>query len=161
VSVSDSTTSPSAFDKARTGLWVSLQKHLAAVYGAEKAFLQAVSFADAFPFSPASVGAEQLDDYRMRRNELRDLFSDETSQLDTLVKAIRTKGYAEDEKKQLYLLLLGYMDIAASVFGLLSTHVAAKQAPDEELQATAARFERVQKFARLNVKGIGGLLPRL
>jgi len=29
---------------------------------------------------------------------------------------------------------------------------------DEELEDTTARFARVQKFARLNVKGIAGML---
>ncbi|SNC75034.1 hypothetical protein SAMN06265337_2671 [Hymenobacter gelipurpurascens] len=148
----------SAFDKARTGLWTSLQKHLTAVYGAEKTFLTATAFVEAFPFTLHSATDEQQADYQSARSGLRDLYTDETAQLDTLVKAIRTKGYSEDEKKQLYLLILGYMDIAASAFALLRTHVAAKQPEDEELATTDAKFERVQKFARLNVKGIAGLL---
>ncbi|TGD79005.1 hypothetical protein [Hymenobacter wooponensis] len=147
-----------AFDKARTGLWTSLQKHLTAVYGAEKTFLAATAFVEAFPFALHSATEEQQSDYTSARRGLRDLHTDETNQLDTLVKAIRTKGYTEDQKKQLYLLILGYMDIAASVFELLTTHVPAKQPEDEELTATVAKFERVQKFARLNVKGISGLL---
>ncbi|UPL48194.1 hypothetical protein [Hymenobacter sublimis] len=149
---------PSAFDKARTGLWVSLQKHLTAVYGAEKGFLAATSFTNSFPFSPAAASEEQLATYHAARLTLRDLYTDETAQLDTLVKAIRTKAYTEDEKKQLYLLLLGYMDIAAAAFELLHTHVPTRQPEDEELTATVARFERVRKFARLNVKGLAGLL---
>lgn len=147
-----------AFDKARTGLWTSLQKHLTAVYGAEKTFLAATAFVEAFPFALHSATEEQQADYASARRGLRDLHTDETNQLDTLVKAIRTKGYSEDQKKQLYLLILGYMDIAASVFELLITHVAAKQPEDEELATTVAKFERVRKFARLNVKGIAGLL---
>lgn len=148
----------SAFDKARTGLWTSLQKHLAAVYGAEKTLLTSTAFVESFPFALHSATEEQQADYASARSGLRDLYTDETAQLDTLVKAIRTKGYSEDEKKQLYLLILGYMDIASSVFELLRTHVAAKQPEDEELEAAAAKFERVRKFARLNVKGISGLL---
>ncbi|GAA4361486.1 hypothetical protein GCM10023185_28590 [Hymenobacter saemangeumensis] len=154
---SDPATS-AAFDKARTGLWVSLQKHLAAVYAAEAAFLKAVAFADAFPFSPAAVEEGQLANYQQRRAALRDLFTDETTQLETLTRAIRTKSYSEDEKKQLYLLILGYIDIAGSVFALLSTHVPARLPKDEELEGTAERFERVRKFSRLNVKGLASLL---
>ena len=148
----------SAFDKARTGLWVSLQKHLAAVYEAETAFARATAFAETFPFPVSSASAEQLAMYGQRRNALRDLFTDETAQLDTLNKAIRGKGYAEAEKKQLYLLLLGYMDIAASIFERLHTEIPTPLAKDEELEETTARFDRVRKFARLNVKGIAGLL---
>ena len=84
--------------------------------------------------------------------------TDETAQLDTLTKAIRTKGYSEAEKKQLYLLLLGYFDIAASIFALLETHVPRPLPPDEEWAETDARFDRIRRFARLNVKGIAGLL---
>ena len=155
-----SETSPSAFDKARTGLWTSLQKHLTTVYAAETAINQATAFAEgSFPFFASRATAEQLQEYTQRRHALRDLFTDETAQLDTLTKAIRTKGYSSDEKKQLYLLLLGYMDIAAGVFGRLHTHVPSPALPkDEELEETTARFDRVQKFARLNIKGIAGIL---
>ena len=154
------TASPSnpAFDKARTGLWASLRKHLATVYEAETRFTKAVAFADAFPFAASAATAEQLDDYARRRAALRDLFTDETAQLENLTKAIRTKSYSEDEKKQLYLLLVGYIDIANTVFDLLRTHVPTTLPPDEELAETTARFDRVRKFARLNVKGIRGLL---
>jgi hypothetical protein len=148
----------SAFERARSGLWVSLQKHLALIYQAESAFVKAVAFADSFPFLIASVEAEQLAEYNQQRAILRDLFTDETVQLDTLTKAIRTKAYTEDEKKQLYLLLLGYIDIAASVFERLITQVPSKLPADLELEETRNRFDRVQKFARLNVKGIAGLL---
>jgi hypothetical protein len=148
----------SAFERARVGLWISLQKHLALIYQAEAAFIKAVSFADFFPFVIASIEAEQLAEYNKQRTALRDLFTDETAQLDTLTKAIRTKGYTEEEKKQLYLLLLGYIDIAASVFERLTRQIPNKLPPDPELEETKNRFDRVQKFARLNVKGIAGLL---
>ncbi|MBF9236011.1 hypothetical protein I2I05_01255 [Hymenobacter sp. BT683] len=150
---------PTVFDKARLGLWTSLEKHLATVYAAESAFRKAVAFAEAFPFAASSATAEQLADYDRERRALRDLFTDETAQLDTLTKAIRTKNYAEAEKKQLYLLLLGYIDIAASVFELLDSHTSTPRPKDEELAETQSRFERVKRFARLNVKGISGLLP--
>jgi hypothetical protein len=157
MSPSDTTTA-NAFDKARTGLWMSLQKHLTTVYDAEAAFAQATAFAEAFPFAASSASAEQLATYWQRRAALRDLFTDETAQLDTLNKAIRNKGYAEADKKQLYLLLLGYMDIAAAVFERLHSEVPTPLPKDEELAETSARFDRVRKFARLNVKGIAGLL---
>ncbi|MFD1874650.1 hypothetical protein [Hymenobacter bucti] len=147
-----------AFERARTGLWTSLQKHLALIYQAETTFAKSVAFADSFPFSPALVEAEPLAEYQQQRRALRDLFTDETAQLDTLTKAIRTKGYSENEKKQLYLLLLGYLDIAASVFDRLTTQVPSGLPKDEELEATQARFERTRNFARLHVKGIAGLL---
>ena len=154
-----SETSPSTFDKARTGLWISLQKHLATVYAAETAFARSVAFANGiFPFAASAASADELQEYGQRRQALRDLFTDETTQLDTLIKAIRVKGYAEDEKKQLYLLLLGYMDIAASVFERLLTQVPTSLPKDEELEEAMAKFARVQKFARLNIKGIAGLL---
>lgn len=154
-----SDTSSALFDKARTGLWTSLQKHLVAVYAAETAYTQAVAFADgAFPFAASAASTEQLHEYGQRRQVLRDLFTDETLQLDTLTKAIRVKGYADYEKKQLYLLLLGYMDIAATAFVRLHTQAPAALPKDEELEETTAKFARVQKFARLNVKGIAGLL---
>ena len=148
-----------AFDKARLGLCTSLQKHLATVYAADNAFNRAVAFADGnFPFAASAASADQGLAYEQQRRALRDLFTDETTQLDTLTKAIRTKGYAEDEKKQLYLLLLGYMDIAATIFERLQTQVPATLPKDEELEETVAKFTRVQKFARLNIKGIAGIL---
>lgn len=157
MSTSEPTSTP-GFDRARAGLWTSLQKHLVPLYAAEAAFLKASAFATEFPFSVGSVPAEALADYWRSRYALRDLYTDETTQLDTLTKAIRTKGYSEAEKKQLYLLLLGYFDIAASIFGLLETHVPRPLPPDEEWAETDARFDRIRKFARLNVKGISGLL---
>ena len=152
------TPTPSSFEKARTGLWQSLQKHLVTLYAAEKAFLHSVAFADSFPFAIASVNAEVLAEYWQCRNDLRDLYGDEAHQLDGLTKAIRTKGYAEEEKKQLYLLLLGYFDVAATVFDLLDAHAPAQLPPDEELSTAKQRFERARKFARLNVKGLKGLI---
>lgn len=157
MSTSETTSTP-GFDRARAGLWGSLQKHLAPLYAAEAAFVQASAFAVEFPFSVSSVPAEALAEYWRSRYALRDLYSDETTQLDTLTKAIRTKSYTEAEKKQLYLLLLGYFDIAASIFGLLETHVPRPLPPDEEWAETDARFGRIRRFARLNVKGIAGLL---
>lgn len=151
-------TSTTAFDRARTGLWVSLQKHLALIYEAEAAFAKATAFADTFPFLAAEVAPELLADYHQKYSALRDLFIDETAQLDTLAKAIRTKSYTEDEKKQLYLLLLGYLDIAALVFGRLAVQVPVRQPKDEEQEATQARFERVRNLARLYVKGLPSLL---
>ena len=157
MSTSEPTSTP-GFDRARAGLWASLQKHLAPLYAAETAFLKATAFAPDFPFSVGSVPAEVLAEYWRSRFALRDLYTDETAQLDTLTKAIRTKGYSEAEKKQLYLLLLGYFDIAASIFSLLETHIPRPLPPDEEWAETDARFARTRKFARLNVKGITGLL---
>ena len=157
MSTSEPTATP-GFDRARAGLWASLQKHLAPLYAAETAFLKATAFATDFPFSAGDVPAEALAEYWRCRSALRDLYTDETAQLDTLTKAIRTKGYLEAEKKQLYLLLLGYFDVAAAIFGLLDTHVPRPLPPDEEWAETDARFDRIRKFARLNVKGIAGLL---
>lgn len=152
--MADTDPATSAFEKARTGLFLSLQKHLTTLYAAEKAFLQSVAFADSFPFLASSVDAELLNEYWTHRNALRDLYTDETAQLDTLTKTIRTKGYSEDEKKQLFLLLLGYMDIAGAVFELLASHVQVRPPKDEELEEVQDRFERVKKFARLNIKGL-------
>jgi hypothetical protein len=92
--------------------------------------------------------------------KLRTVWRDSQSlaQLDTLTKAICTKGYSEEEKKQLYLLLLGYLDIGASVFELLNSHAPFKLAKDEELEETKGRFQRVRNYARLNVEGVSGLL---
>jgi hypothetical protein len=152
---------PSAFDKARTGLWASLQKHLNTVYAAEKNFRAATRFTDTFPFSAASLEPQQLLDYQHQRAVLRDLYVDETTQLDSLVKAVRQKPYQEDDKKLLFLMILGYMDLAETVFTLLDTHRPTKQEPDEELEEATARFERVRNFVRLNIRGISGLLPRV
>ena len=151
-------TPANAFDKARIGLWTSLQKHLVTLYAAETAFLKATAFAEAFPFPVASLPAEVLDEYGQHRRALLDLQTDETMQLDTLIKAIRTKAYADEEKKQLYLLLLGYLDIAATVFDLLGTRIPVALPKDGEWETTKSRFDRVRNFARLNVKGVAGLL---
>lgn len=91
------------------------------------------------------------------RNALRDLYTDETAQLDTLTKTIRIKGYTEDEKKQLCLLLLGYIDIAGTIFELFVSHAQVRPPKDEELNDTAVRFSRIKNFVRLNIKGISGL----
>ena len=150
-----------AFDKARNGLWVSLQKHLHTIYAAEKEFRDATSFIETFPFAAASLTPQQLLDYQQQRRLLRDLFVDETTQLDSLVKAIRLKSYQEDEKKLLLLMILGYMDVAEAVFALLDSHRPIKLEPDEELAEATGRFARVRNFVRLNIKGLANLLPRL
>ncbi|MCR5888917.1 hypothetical protein LRS06_14305 [Hymenobacter sp. J193] len=156
-----SDSSLSAFDKARNGLWVSLQKHLETVYAAEKSFRAAIPRTEDLPFSAAQVEPQQLFEYQQQRAELRDLYLDETAQLDSLVKAVRLKSYQEDEKKLLLLMILGYMDVAATIFALLDTHRPSRLEPDEELAETTARFERIRNFVRLNIKGISGLLPKL
>ncbi|AII52909.1 hypothetical protein [Hymenobacter sp. APR13] len=150
-----------AFDKARTGLWASLQKHLSTVYAAEKQFRAATAFTTEFPFSAAALEPQQLLDYQHQRAVLRDLFVDETSQLDSLVKAVRQKSYAEDDKKLLFMMILGYMDVAATIFTLLDTHRPSRMDKDEELEEAATKFERVRNFVRLNIRGLGSLLPRL
>lgn len=159
--VTDPVAASAAFDKARTGLWVSLQKHLSTVYAAEKDFRAATAFAHEFPFSAAALEPQQLLDYQHQRAVLRDLFVDETTQLDSLVKAVRQKSYPEDDKKLLFLMILGYMDVAATIFTLLDTHRPSRMEKDEELEETATKFERVRNFVRLNIRGLGGLLPRL
>lgn len=159
--VTEPTAASAAFDKARTGLWASLQKHLSTVYAAEKDFRAATRFTTTFPFAAASLEPQQLLDYQYQRAVLRDLYVDETTQLDSLVKAVRQKPYQEDDKKLLFLMILGYMDLAETVFTLLDTHRPTKLEPDEELAEAAARFERVRNFTRLNIRGISGLLPRV
>ncbi|MGI4737217.1 MAG: hypothetical protein ACRYG7_18780 [Janthinobacterium lividum] len=124
------------------------------MHTAEKAFTKSVAFADSFPFSTSSVSTELLDEYWRQRKALRDLYTDETVQLDTLVKAIRTKGYTEDKKRQLYLIFLGYMNVLASMVELLETYLPTTAPKDEELSETVARFDGLRKFARLNVKGL-------
>ncbi|MFD2786806.1 hypothetical protein [Hymenobacter rubripertinctus] len=146
-----------AFDKARAGLWTSLQKHLQTVYAAETDFRAATRFTETFPFPTSAATPQQLLDYQHQRAVLRDLFVDETSQLDTLVKAIRTKGYAEADKKLLLLMILGYLDLAETVFSLLNTHRPSQPEPDEELDEARSRFERVRNFVRLNIRGVAGL----
>jgi hypothetical protein len=159
--VNEPAAASAAFDKARTGLWASLQKHLSTVYAAEKQFRAATTFTTDFPFSAAALEPQQLLDYQHQRAVLRDLFVDETTQLDSLVKAVRQKSYAEDDKKLLFLMILGYMDVAATIFALLDTHRPSRMEKDEELEETATKFERVRNFVRLNIRGLGGLLPRL
>ena len=75
------------FDRARAGLWASLQKHMSPLYAAETAFLKASGFATDFPFSVGGVPAETLAEYWRSRHTLRDLYTDETAQLDTLTNA--------------------------------------------------------------------------
>ncbi len=153
----DPAAASAAFDKARTGLWASLQKHLQTIYAAETDFRAATRFTDTFPFPNSAATPQQLLDYQHQRAVLRDLFMDETTQLDTLVKAIRTKDYAESDKKLLMLMLLGYLGLADTVFSLLDTHRPSQQEPDEELDEARGRFERVRNFVRLNIRGVAGL----
>lgn len=153
-------TDSTAFEKARMGLWTSLQKHLVIIYEAERTFLKAVPIADDYPFSADLFTAEQTAAYNFQRAKLRDLLVDETAQLDSLVKAVRLKSYSEDKKKQLFLLILGYVDIAESIFLLSETHTYIGMTKKEEEQEETLRFDRVKKFIRLNVKGISSLLRK-
>lgn len=153
--------SNTAFEKARLSLWASLQKHLTTVYEAERSFLKAVPIADVYPFPIDLLTAEQLDEYNFQRSKLQDLLVDETAQLDSLVKAVRLKSYSEEDKKQLFLLILGYMDIAESIFGLLKTYRPTNIPTHQEVEEAVNRFGRVKNFVRLNVKGIKSLLVTL
>jgi hypothetical protein len=148
----------SAFNKARIGLWNSLQSHLEILYSSEKAFINSVSFTSSFPFSTSEISADTLDNYQKQWKSLRDLYTDETVQLDTLLKAIRGKDYTENEKKQLYLLILGYMSVLTSIVKVLTSHISVNQPVDEELLETSSKYERIQNLARLYIKGISGLL---
>lgn len=135
-----------------------MQAHLVTVYEAERNFTRSVAFADSFPFPATSVNADLLAEYWKQRNALRDLYTDEATQLTALVQAIRTKKYEESEKRQLYLLLLGYVDVLASVVQLLETHLPVHPPKDEELTETKLRFNRLRDFIRLNIKGMPNLL---
>ncbi|KUG06373.1 hypothetical protein [Solirubrum puertoriconensis] len=148
----------SAFDKARNGLWVSIQKRLANLYEAEKGFKSSLRFTDTFPFAAHTVEYEVMAEYQNQRTRLRDLFVDEVQALGELVKAIKNKSYAADDKKQLFLLILGYADLLWTVCSGLEEYVSTKQPVDAELEEAKASFERVKAFARLNVKGVGGLI---
>jgi hypothetical protein len=147
----------SAFEKARTGLWNSLQSHLEALYSTEKYFINSANFTDSFPFSTSEISEEVLNNYQKQWKLLLDLYTDETIQLDTLLKAIRGKKYTENEKKQLYLLILGYTNMLTSITKVLFTHVPANQPVNEELLETNSKFERLQNLIRLYIKGVFGL----
>jgi hypothetical protein len=146
------------FEKARLGLWTSLQKHLDVIYEAEKKFIGAVPIADVYPFSTDLLSVEKFEEYQFQRVKFRDILIDETIQLDNLVKALRLKSYQEDDKKQLFLLILGYIDIAESVFSLLATRQPKSMIKDLEFEDAISKFDRVKNFVRLNIKGINGLL---
>jgi hypothetical protein len=154
---SNEQTESGGFDKARTGLSNSLQSHLEVLYNTEKDFVNSVSFTNSFPFLTTEVNADTLDTYQKQWKLLRDLYTDETIQLDTLLKAIRSKKYNENEKKQLYLLILGYMSVLTSIVKTLYTHVPVNHPVDEELLETNSKFERLQNLTRLYIKGISGL----
>ncbi len=144
----------SAFQKAREGLWTSLQKHLEKLYETEKQFKQSVGFTDTFPFNSQILDSEKLSEYWQNRNNLKDLFIDETEQLSTLIKAIRQKDYKEDDKKQLFLMILRYVDIAESIFKQLETYKPLKFKEEEEYINALNTFNRLHNFIRLYIKGI-------
>lgn len=150
-------TTSNLFDNARTKLWASLQTHLATAYNIEKTLTKSVAFIDSFPFPITSVDPDSLDGYWKCRRALSDLYIDETNQLDTLIKAVRAKGYAEEEKKQLYLLILGYTDMLASVVQSLNTYRPTALLEDQELADTTEKFSRLQKLIRLTIRGIPGI----
>lgn len=155
------TEASAAFDKARSGLWASLQAHLTTLYLAEKTYLDAVAATDSFFVAAGPVASYLLDEYWKQRKVLRDLYTDETNQLAVLVKTIRTKAYAADEKRQLYLLILGYISVLASVAKLLDTHASTILPQDAELAETAAQFSHLQKLVHLYIKGVNGLVTTL
>ncbi|MBC6608924.1 hypothetical protein H8B13_19035 [Hymenobacter sp. BT188] len=147
-----------AFDKARNGLWASIQKRLVNLYEADKSFKNSLRFTDTFPFAAQAVEYEVLVEYTKQHTKLRDLFVDEVEQLGVLVKAVKTKPYTSDEKKQLFTLILGYADLLWSVCSELEECVSTKHIVNNEWEEAKASFERVKAFARLHVKGIEGLL---
>ena len=143
-----------AFQRARDGLWNSLQNHLYKLYETEEAFNKCLTFADSYPFDQSAVNAENLEEYWRQRKSLRVLFIDEVNQLDSLIKAVRHKGYKEGDKKHLYLLILGYMDILDATTEGLGQYVPKSLPKDEELANIATNFDRLKKFVRLNIRGI-------
>jgi hypothetical protein len=147
-------TSKDIFQKNRDNLWSSLQKHLSVLYKQEKLFTNTLVFTDAYPFNPNLIAEDKLREYWFYRNSLRDLFIDETIQLGNLIKAIKQKEFVEDEKKQLYLLILGYMDIAGIVFKNLEVYLPVSFKLDDELENYLLRFEKLKKYLRLNIKGV-------
>jgi hypothetical protein len=143
-----------AFQRARDGLWNSLQNHLTKLYETEEAFNKCLTFADAYPFDKSAVGAEILEEYWSLRKSLRNLYIDEVNQLESLIKAVRHKDYNEGDKKHLFLLILGYMDVLEATTEGLGQYVPKSLQKDEELANSAASFGKLKKFVRLNIRGI-------
>ena len=143
-----------AFQKARDGLWNSLQNHLSNLYETEEAFNKCLTFADNYPFDESAVNAENLEEYSRKRKALRVLFIDEVNQLDSLIKAVRHKGYKEEDKKHLFLLILGYMDMLEAITEGLYQYLPKSLPKDEELSSSTANFDRLKKFVRLNIRGV-------
>ncbi|RNI23365.1 hypothetical protein [Rufibacter latericius] len=145
---------PYQMQKIMTNLWKNLQKHLLEIYAVEKMFDNSLIVAEKFPFNPAYVEPEKLESFMQCRTNLRDLFIDEVSQLSILVKTIRSKNYNEEDKKQLFMLLLGYLDVASTALGKLQEYTHTKLPIDLELENTLTAFDKLKKFTRLNIKGI-------
>ncbi len=146
-----------AFLKVRNGLWSSLQRHLNLIYEAEEAFNRSLNFTDVYPFDVSLIDADKLEQYWLVRNNFRNLFIDEVVQLETLVKAVKSKKYEEADKKELYLLILGYVDIIKSVSEALDIYNPTLLPKDEELTAAKSQLCRITKFIRLQIRGV---LPR-
>jgi hypothetical protein len=144
--------------KISEALWRSLQKHLNTLYETEKQSNKCLIFADEYPFDPKVVDAEKLNEYWIHRNKLKDLFIDETEQLATLVKTINQKNYKEEDKKYLFLLILGYMDIVQSIFNNLEMYKPLELQTDEELANNLTKFNKIKNYVKLHIKGI---TPRL
>ena len=143
-----------AFQKAKDGLWNSLQNHLSKLYETEEAFNRCLTFADAYPFEQSAINEENLEEYWSQRKNLRNLFIDEVNQLDSLINAVRHKGYKEEDKKHLFLLILGYMDLLEATTEGLFQFVPKSLPKDEELADSATRLDRLKKFVRLNIRGV-------
>jgi hypothetical protein len=152
--MSNKDTDSLAFQKARDGLWNSLQNHLSKLYETEEAFNKCLTFADTYPFDKPAISAESMEEYWRQRKGLRNLFIDEVNQLDSLIKAVRHKGYKEGDKKHLFLLILGYMDVLEATTEGLYLYVPKSLPKDEELVKSKTNFNRLIKFVRLNIRGI-------
>ncbi|MBC3540422.1 hypothetical protein ACFSC6_11070 [Rufibacter sediminis] len=145
--------SPS-FQKTRDNLLTSLQNHLENIYLVEKQFTDIIILSDVFPFNPNQVEKDKWEDYEIKRGNLRDLFIDETNQLEGLIKAIRQKKFNPTDSKQLLLLILGYVDIADSAFQKLFTYSFVTRNIDEMLESTQTRFVKLRNLIRLLIKGV-------
>jgi hypothetical protein len=146
-----------AFQKARDGLWTSLQRHLSDLQQAQQQFLRHRVPAAAYPFDPQEAEADQLTAYGEHRTTLRNLFIDEAQQLYTLVQALRSKSYTVADKRQLFLLLLGYVDLVNAATEALDYYVPQALPVDEELEEAKARLEKIRKGLRLYMQGIPGM----